>query len=29
MSLKVEPKEVTGHLWAGALGIGRPSGPNG
>ena len=29
MGLEMEPKELRGHLWAGARGIGRPSGPNG
>lgn len=29
MSLEVEQKELKGHLRAGALGIGRPFGPNG
>ena len=29
MGLEVEPKELRAHLWAGVLGILRPSGPNG
>jgi hypothetical protein len=29
MSFEVEPKELKGHLWAGALSIGRPPGTDG